>query len=330
MAASTVASNFSLPCAIPLPMTPDNRRVLQQLNDDTMSPEGLGAATLFTDPEFEGSKPWPVGTDNRNTIAYCYDDPTSYTKLRSQVGNAIKQWLTALGGQASETSGHNLVFQEMKDERGRPMYCNQKGADYDWNPRLSWYTLSIEYKESQEIAAATVGLVVYLNPPVPWTTTLFVGPKTDDADMIYEFGDQWVLYACQNLYDFDEVWARVRDKPGMTKEKLCEDPWTALKEKFSGLPFVKNLSLGGARLDSDNPFLHVRPGGDYDTSFIMHYGSKGSSRNECDQNHMESCALLKYKEHGNPSGGYEWIPRHTAKPSSVDIAWVKAVYPWRG
>ncbi|KAF2107404.1 hypothetical protein BDV96DRAFT_653750 [Lophiotrema nucula] len=72
LATTNLAANDFLPCGIAFPLTDENINYLRQIADLSVSPEQLGAATLFDYAHPSGPMPWAREDDNKVTIPYCY------------------------------------------------------------------------------------------------------------------------------------------------------------------------------------------------------------------------------------------------------------------
>jgi hypothetical protein len=66
----------------------------------------------------------------------------------------------------------------------------------------------------------------------------------------------------------------------------------------------------------------------YDYDSITHYPTVMNSIKPCDENHLNRCGLVKFKDVNNHQSGFAVIPKPT-RPSKWDVQFVKTVYPWR-
>ena len=63
----------------------------------------------------------------------------------AKVEAATELWITALGGKASEASGHKIMFSEWIDPRKKTMYCIDVNSpvDSNWNMAVPYKTVAI-------------------------------------------------------------------------------------------------------------------------------------------------------------------------------------------
>lgn len=135
------------------------------------------ATKNITSPSFEvlthgGRKPWPIRNPRARprvrTVLYCYVNQYSRNELDYNIQNAITLWMNALGGPPSANTRHSLVFQELVDNTGQPVYCYTNYQNQVRNPAVPTYALAIHWWQNSH-AESTVG---YEESPtgMPYTT----------------------------------------------------------------------------------------------------------------------------------------------------------------
>ena len=96
----------------------------------------------------------PVNHPGERVIEYCFTDQVARDRLEGNLRVAISRWMTALGGEASQASGHHLVFREITDANQNPVFCRQDGAP---NPQVHIDALEISSNGNGIGGHATVG-----------------------------------------------------------------------------------------------------------------------------------------------------------------------------
>ena len=164
---ATVLSAFARPGPIVGPSPSDFNKTSgaqsPTLELDNTSSTQTGWAEFFTSRH---RSPWPIDLDDpdmRQVIRYCYANGEAKGKLAPIVADAIKMWMTALGGEAGPGSRHNLAFREVTAYNGWGVYCYKGYVDFDnpgvWNTEVASDVLAIKYDALAPILESTTGYI---------------------------------------------------------------------------------------------------------------------------------------------------------------------------
>ena len=108
----------------------------------------------------------------------------------AKVEAATELWITALGGKASEASGHKIMFSEWIDPRKKPMYCIDVNSPVDskWNMAVPYKTVAIwkDDRAGKRAASSTVGMGD--SPGKPWDLDMWLGEEASVQIIAHEFG----------------------------------------------------------------------------------------------------------------------------------------------
>ncbi|KAF1964279.1 hypothetical protein BU23DRAFT_604891 [Bimuria novae-zelandiae CBS 107.79] len=288
---------------------------------------------------------WPIldGSGGRNVVRYCYADAVSKAKLQQDFEAAIQIWMTALGGAASSTAEHNLVFAEVSGQGGEEKFCSA------WYQRLDQDRYTLIWDASSD-HSAVIGYI----PPAQ-----LVGGKLDPpnrhhmhlstlsgAHKIHKYAhelghvlalvhehqrpdrDQHVIYRCHKVRGFSDAFQKARYDP---KNDLKLADWEIENKLCNEFAFAKRYGFFGSAFDTEygGPTqLQSFPLGDYDTKSIMHYDSLTAQTYDLNDPHAcpnnpAECAIVR-KGNGEPG---EPIFTNLI-PSAGDLAFVRTYYPY--
>ncbi|KAJ8107672.1 hypothetical protein OPT61_g8707 [Boeremia exigua] len=286
-------------------------------------------------------EPWPIeriGGVQYRVIKYCFTNERTRDLFDcSRWQPALALWGEKLGGVASAATGHNIGWREAHDgnpdrSKRQPAYCVSNGK---WNPNVQPGTLWIRQDHIDPYAAeAAIGYDVLSNKPP--RHNMLLGKDVSVDDVVHELGhvfgmdhemirsdrDDYLLYQCDKLADYQKILKQAVAKEGLKAEdaaaKLCNDIDFADKYKFDGAEYTKN------------PHGLIHDDGDFDMDSIMLYDSESfAEKEECVLSDMNQCPLLRYIDSSNKDAGVARIPRPKS-PSAGDVEWVKMWYPWLG
>lgn len=137
------------------------------------------------------SRPWPYDADDKVRLGFCYLDEITRNEFYPVFVVAVRIWLTALGGTSSEQSGHAVIFGDLHDDEGNPIYCSvEQDGEQFWNPDVPYETISIMKLEGSDEetyggGGATTGYRM-TDPPTPWTNQLKLGPGVAEPEVVHE------------------------------------------------------------------------------------------------------------------------------------------------
>lgn len=108
---------------------------------------------------------WPRSTnpgDQRTHVCYCYpprlraNDPDSRAELNENLQAALEVLMEDLGGEASSSTRHSLVFKEPRNTDGTPAHCFTKepGGGISWNIAVPMHCLMV-IRHATEMHALT-------------------------------------------------------------------------------------------------------------------------------------------------------------------------------
>jgi hypothetical protein len=174
---------FSGPCAI-LPPSNNTQRTSY---DEIQS----GASSLWGHEGSGGPKKWAeLYVKGLIVIPYCFPTKEHRKANLAKVEAATELWITALGGKASEATGHKIMFSEWIDPRKKPMYCIDVNspADSKWNMALPYKTVVIwkDDRAGKRATSSTVGMGD--SPGKPWDLNMWLGEEANVQTIAHEFG----------------------------------------------------------------------------------------------------------------------------------------------
>ncbi|PSN75602.1 hypothetical protein BS50DRAFT_644514 [Corynespora cassiicola Philippines] len=310
------------------------------LSENLTSPNPLFRRSLHMfNPGIEGApNPWPRNPQNNLVeITYCYLNQRSRDEARSNLEDAIKGWIDALGGPASHVTGHGLAFRDVKDDEGNPIFCSEDGGSggSNWNSEIPLGTMNVEYRRD---VTGEASMWYRLDSSNPWRNHLKIGASADVVSTMHELGhkfgmghehqradrDQFVRFRCHNLIGFEEATEDAQENDrGMNWQIMCEDPrystiWGFTAIAQYSLNFIPDASFQVLPLHTDDT--------PYDILSIMHYPTGIHSYDACLTDwELDQCDMVKWKT--PKEAGVEWIARNM-KPSAGDLAFVRRHYPW--
>jgi hypothetical protein len=117
------------------------------------------------------------------------------------------------------------------------------------------------------------------------------------------------------------------ENEGLSKEKICDDLFTALRyNREYGFPSTAFVKAAGTVYEEWEISTH---GSSYDVDSIVRYYSAQGESTKCSLYiDVEECPLVKYKEPGNSGTGVEMISKHHLL-SDGDVMMIKKLFPWR-
>ncbi|PVI00703.1 hypothetical protein DM02DRAFT_707767 [Periconia macrospinosa] len=279
---------------------------------------------------------WPRHPpSNRVYIRYCYATQEVRNEVKCLFDQARDLWGEALGGKASEESGHAIMPTEAKDESMRPLLCYEDAAGTVWNRYMPADALVISLVPDEIGDRATIG---YYGTSQKGKHTLSISQSRMRKQQVHviahEFGhvlgmghehqrkdrDEHMLFQCDQLRGFWDAYnkASVVDihlKGPAIRERLCTDPEYAARYGFKRISSYTKIE------DSQST------GFVFDWDSIMLYDSTAGAAGKCFE--LETwCPLLKKVI--NPATGAAQYVRFQGgrKPSVRDAAFIKQTYPY--
>ncbi|CAI9637377.1 unnamed protein product [Alternaria burnsii] len=224
----------------------------------------------------------------------------------------MDKWIEYLGGTAGKDSGHAISFKERLNSEGKPMYCTTVKKYRDgWNAGIPYDTVAIKFMDGGGWGAS-VGLT---QNGKPWQDLVKLSDGFTLGAVLHELGhvlgqahehnredrDTYVKVQYKQLADWEDCWARARQKEGdrITEDGLCLSMYRALKYQYTCASLLRTWSslVGQSKQISD-----------------------------CN-NDGEDCPVQQYIDRNDHGKGTTLLNRAT-KPSQMDIMWVKRTYPW--
>ena len=89
-----------------------------------------------------------------------------------------------LGGDASESSGHAISFEERKTFDGKPMYCSTPKYRNQWDERTPYDTVAFEYTEGRGWG----GAVALSQNDKPWQQLVHIADGYTLLGALHELG----------------------------------------------------------------------------------------------------------------------------------------------
>jgi hypothetical protein len=271
-------------------------------------------------------------------IPWCFKDLYSDLNLGRTINNAWETGTRTLG-EASHANGHNLHFQ-----RWVPLgldyfpYCYE--SEGVWNPIMPPEALVVQYG-GYYVDFDGIAVQGYRSDDLglrPGRHKLTIGRAmnlefTAAHELGHVFGlvhehqrhdrDDHVIYACQNVYGFDEALERcVAAADGCTVESLCNDADVALRHNFAGHAFTKW------------PQALEFPS-EYDKDSIMHYDSIHGANDHLYVQDPANPGLWPLYRVNRETMELEFLPIKGGLPypdfniSPGDAAMIRAMYPFK-
>ncbi|PVI00688.1 hypothetical protein DM02DRAFT_655196 [Periconia macrospinosa] len=104
-----------------------------------------------------GGEAWHYKTKkNRVYIRYCYANPYTRNRVRCLFENAIQLWAEALGGKASEATGHAVVVSEARSTTMETLTCWEDDAYSSWTKNMPDDILVVGYDDNEETGRPAV------------------------------------------------------------------------------------------------------------------------------------------------------------------------------
>lgn len=161
-------------------------------------PDGVqfGAATLWGHDNEGGPRKWEdLYVKGLTVIPYCFPNAAHRVANVNRAEAAIKLWMTALGGKASKSTGHKILFFEWTDSSwlgsSQPLYCIDVNSPVEskWNLKVPYKTVAIwidSKKSGKNSGNATVGMSA--NPGKPWDLNLWMSDDASITTVAHELG----------------------------------------------------------------------------------------------------------------------------------------------
>ncbi|RYO56981.1 hypothetical protein AA0113_g8357 [Alternaria arborescens] len=174
---------FSGPCAV----LPPSNKTENRSYDGVQS----GASSIWGHEGSGGPKKWTdLYVKGLTVIPYCFPTEEHRKANIAKVEAATELWITALGGKASEASGHKIMFSEWIDPRKKPMYCIDVNSPFDskWSMAVPYKTVAIwkDDRAGKRAASSTVGMGD--SPGKPWDLDMWLGEEASVQTIAHEFG----------------------------------------------------------------------------------------------------------------------------------------------
>ncbi|KAL5417538.1 hypothetical protein PMIN03_001496 [Paraphaeosphaeria minitans] len=251
-------------CGNPFPLVSKNLDFFEGLANGSINAE-QGSSDILSVQNYGGPREWPRNSENKVVIEYCFDTPVSRNNIGASFRDfGVGEWMSALGGAASKTTGHGLVIEETVDANGMPLFCLDL-YNGKWNQKLDYNTVVVQWFDIRNFAgSASIGFVGFTSggPPEPGIHRMKFGHSWINPTLVHELGhvlgmthehqrkdrDNSVAYRCHNVEDFQKKFEQLQSEiSDATWSDLCDNIVNGVKVGFSGRDFVRGYSAGDPR-----------------------------------------------------------------------------------